>query len=551
VRRAALVGCALALAAPGPAAAARFAVGLEPGSDQDAVAARVEAQTGTAVSTELAPMRALLVSAPRGAGLRQLPGVAYVERLDAARRVAFVPNDPLAVRQWHLSQTKAFDFWPELPPLAGVRVAVLDSGVDGGHPDLAGKVALHRSFVGGSALRDRWGHGTFVAGMIAAATGNGQGIAGMAFPAQLLIAKVVRGEGTVSLEAEAKAIRWAVDNGASVINLSFGGLRDPRNLSRDTYSPLEAAAVRYAYSKHATIVAAVGNGDQAPRTPWSFASYPAALPHVLGVSAVNRAGNVPAFSNRDPIYNDLSAPGREIVSTLPRALTAPRPACAEQGYSPCGPEEYRRGEGTSFAAPQVSAAAALMLSLRPTLLPDQIGYTLERSADDAVPASGCQRCPVGRDELTGWGRLNVARALAAVAVPPPPDRFETNDGAGTEAFRLWGPRNSITATVDYWDDQVDVYAIRVRRGERLAASLDGPFRATSSLVLWKPGTTRLDDFSLRTLRQRAAQSARRGWRQRVSYRARTAGWYFLEIKVVSQDAGAYRLSYAKTRRSSR
>jgi hypothetical protein len=547
MRRAALVVCALALAAPGHAAAARFAVGLEAGADQAAVAARVEARTGNTVSTELAPMRALLVSAPPAAGLRQLAGVAYVERLDRSRRVAFVPNDPLAVRQWHLSQTKAFDYWPELPPLAGVRVAVIDSGVDGGHPDLAGKVALHRSFVGGSALRDRWGHGTFVAGMIAAATGNGQGIAGMAFPAQLLIAKVVRGEGTVSLEAEAKAIRWAVDNGARVINLSFGGLRDPRNPSRDTYSALEAAAVRYAYSKRVTIVAAVGNGDQAPRAPWSFASYPAALPHVLGVSAVNRAGNVPAFSNRDAIFNDLTAPGQEIISTLPRAMTAQRAACAEQGYSPCGPEEYRRGEGTSFAAPQVSAAAALVLSLRPTLLPDQIGFLLERTADDVAPTSGCQRCPAGRDELTGWGRLNVARALARVASPPAPDRFETNDGAGTEAFRLWGTRNSITATVDFWDDQFDVYAVRVRRGERLAASLDGPFRARSSLVLWKPGTTQLDDFSLRALRQRAAQSAKRGWRQRLSYGVRTAGWYFLEVKVASQDAGAYKLTYAKTR----
>lgn len=546
--RAAIVVCALALTAPGQAAAARFAVGLQAGADQAAVAARVEAQTGNPVSTELAPMRALLVSAPRAAGLKQLAGVAYVERLDRSRRVAFVPNDPLAVRQWHLAQTRAFDYWPELPPLAGVRVAVLDSGVDGGHPDLAGKVALHRSFVGGSALRDRWGHGTFVAGMIAAATGNGQGIAGMAFPAQLVVAKVVQGEGTVSLEAEARAIRWAVDHGARVINLSFGGLRDPRNPSRDTYSSLEAAALRYAYSKHVTIVAAVGNGDQAPRIPWSFASYPAALPHVLGVSAVNRAGGVPSFSNRDQIYNDLSAPGQEIVSTLPRALTAPRAACAEQGYSPCGPEEYRRGEGTSFAAPQVSAAAALMLSLRPALLPDQIGHLLERTADDMAPASGCLRCPAGRDELSGWGRLDVAQALTRVASPPAPDRFETNDGAGLEAFRLWGLRNGITATVDFWDDQFDVYAIRLRAGERLAATLDGPFKATSSLVLWKPGTTQLDEFSLRVLRQRAAQSAKRGWRQRLSYRAKRSGWHFLQVKVASPDSGPYRLIYAKSRR---
>ena len=101
-------------------------------------------------------------------------------------------------------------------------------------------------------------------------------------------------------------------------------------------------------------MAAVGNGDQAPRLPWPYASYPAALPHVLGVSALARDGSVPIFSNRDRIFNDLAAPGEDIFSTLPRSLTDDQPACELQGYSDCGPEEFRRAEGTSFAAPQVS-----------------------------------------------------------------------------------------------------------------------------------------------------------------------------------------------------
>ena len=96
----------------------------------------------------------------------------------------------------------------------------------------------------------------------------------MAFPAQLLVAKVVRNDGTISLEAEAKAIRWAADNGARVINLSIGGLRDPKNPSRDTFSQLEAAAVQYAVAKGALVVAAVGNDELAPATPWPYASYP-------------------------------------------------------------------------------------------------------------------------------------------------------------------------------------------------------------------------------------------------------------------------------------
>ena len=142
--------------------------------------------------------------------------------------------------------------------------------------------------------------------------------------------------------------------------MSLGALRDPRNRERDGYSALEAAAVAYAKAHDVLVVAAVGNGDNAPRSPWPFASYPAALPHVLGVSALGRDGAVPAFSNRDRIYNDSSAPGVGLVSTLPLALTAEQKECREQGYSSCGPSLYRKGDGTSFAAAQVSAAAAVL-----------------------------------------------------------------------------------------------------------------------------------------------------------------------------------------------
>ena len=153
----------------------------------------------------------------------------------------FAPTDPLSVKQWYLTQIHAFDFWPDVPPtLAPVRVAVVDSGLDLGHPEFAGRVALARSFVGGDAI-DRQGHGTFVAGIIAADADNNEGITGIALSAQLLIAKVVRPDGTISPVAEAKAIRWAADHGARVINLSLGGLRS-RNKSEDTYSAVEQDA---------------------------------------------------------------------------------------------------------------------------------------------------------------------------------------------------------------------------------------------------------------------------------------------------------------------
>jgi subtilisin family serine protease len=422
---------------------------------------------------------------------------------------------------------------------------VIDSGIDGNHPEFAGKIAAHRSFVGGSALNDSQGHGTLVAGLIAAQTNNGVGVAGIAFPSQLLVAKVVRNR-SVSLEAEAEAIRWAVDNGARVINLSLGGLRDPRNLDRDTFSILEAAAIQYAYARGVVVVAAVGNADQAPSTPWPYASYPAALPHVLGVGALTKDGAVPPFSNRDPVFVDIAAPGQELLSTFPRQLTAVRPSCVEQGYTPCAGDEFRRIEGTSFAAPQVSAAAALMLSVRPKLRPDQVTSLLTRTADDQSPATGCARCAGGRDPLTGWGRLHAARAISGTAVPPAPDRFETNDDAGAESYRLWGRRRVLEATLDFWDDQSDVYAVFLRKGQRLRATLDGPFRADSNLVLWSPAARRLEQFSLTTLKERLVASAKRGWRQKVSYRTRRTGWHYLQAKVVTPNAGPYKLSLTKS-----
>ena len=115
--------------------------------------------------------------------------VAGVAALVAAPlAAAFTPNDPLAARQWYLTQIRAFDVWPDEPVLSPVKVAVIDSGIDGGHPEFQGRVAASKSFVGGSALTDEQGHGTFIAGEIAAGLNNGQGIAGIAFPAQLVIA---------------------------------------------------------------------------------------------------------------------------------------------------------------------------------------------------------------------------------------------------------------------------------------------------------------------------------------------------------------------------
>lgn len=537
---------ALALAAPAPAAAARFAVGLESGAAGADVARALRAATGGSAAP-LAPF-GLVLSAPSARGASSVPGVRYVERLDSPRRIAFVPTDPLFAKQWYLQQIRAFDAWTALPPPFNprVRVAVIDSGIDATHPDLVGRIESGKSFVGGSWRKDTHGHGTFIAGIIAAETGNAEGISGIGLGTDLLVAKVVREDGSISLEAEALAIKWAVRQGARVINLSFGGVRDPANRKRDTFSRLEAEAIEWAVRHGVVVVAAVGNGDQAPSMPWSYASYPAALPHVIGVSALARDGSVPTFSNRDARFNDIAAPGVEIFSTLPKPLTSQRSTCPLQGYSECGPLEFRKAEGTSFAAPQVAAAAALMLSVDPELRAEQVSSLLTRSADDATPLTGCKRCDYDRDSLTGWGRLDVTAALESLRDAPSIalDAYEPNDDAGARAWPLGAGRSHVLASVDYWDDRADVYRVKLERGEGLRASVRGSAGTDMNLMLWEPGVRRIGTPASRRLL--AARSARPGAVESVAYRAPVTGWYFVQVSMREEGAGAYSLRLARS-----
>jgi Subtilase family len=527
----AAIGVALAL--PGGAEAARFAVGVGPGTDAEALARKLEARTGGSTST-IGPF-AVALEAPNARGIAGMPGVSYVERLTARRRVAFVPTDPLFARQWYIPEVRGFDSWIQRPAwLRSVKVAIIDSGIDRDHPEFRNRLVAANTFVGGSAFNDKQGHGTFVAGLIAARQ-DAEGIAGLAFPAQLIVAKVVRPDGVVPLEAEARAIRWAVDRGARVINLSLGGTRDPLDPDHDSYSPLEASAVAYAVRKGAVVVAAVGNSDQAPQQPWRFAGYPAALPHVLGVSALARDGSVPMFSNRDDLFNDIAAPGDDLFSTLPRSLTSLRPTCQEQGYSTCGPAEFSRPQGTSFASAIVSAGAALVRSTWRNLKADQIVAVLERSAVDQTAATGCRRCPAGRDSMTGWGKLDIAAAVNWKGSLPVPDRYEANDDAGARAARIQRRRYvKRRASIDFWDDQNDVYAVRLKKGERVRIALHGEKTTDVNLVLWMPGTRRLDDVRS-PAEVRVANSP--GPKEKLNYTAERSGRHYIQVKISALGAG--------------
>lgn len=451
------------------------------------------------------------------------------------------PNDTYVARQWYLGRDHALDALDAAKQLFTVRVAVIDSGVELNHPELKNRVVAHRSFVGGT-VSDTIGHGTFVAGEIAAIADNNAGIAGLAPPARLVVAKVVRDDGTIPPKAEAQAIRWAVRQGARVINLSLGSTRDPSDPDVDGFSLVEQRAIQYAVRHGALVVAAAGNGNDAPQKPWPFASYPAAFPHVLAVGAYGRLGGVPSFSNRDDRFVDLAAPGMDIFSLFPRPLTAAFGACIEQGYSSCGTKDYRHADGTSFAAPQVSATAALLFGESAALRPDQVTEILKLSASDAMPANGCAECSPGPDALTGFGRLDVGAALDSLQGPPPPaDRFEPNDDVGSQASIVWSPMVA-TATLDWWDDPNDVYRVHLDRGQRLSVYVRANAKLDPSIVLWKPGLRNLSDARSDLRARRSIHGP--GVPERIRFKAHRTAWYSLQVKLAKPGFGAYRIRLA-------
>jgi thermitase len=233
--------------------------------------------------------------------------------------LAAVNSDKLVDKQWAL---------PKLPSLPvsdkqDVIVAVLDTGIDTAHEDLQGRVINSVNFSKSKTSNDVQGHGTHVAGIIAANADNGIGIAGVATNAKLLNVKIAEDNGIVWASSVAKGIIWATDNGADIINMS---LTVPSN-----YQPLEDA-VKYAFSKGVVVVAAAGNHIKA-------VTYPAYYNNVIAVAATNPDGTVWAESN-DGNFVDVYAPGVDILSTYPD-------------------NKYAYLSGSSMATAYVSAVAAI------------------------------------------------------------------------------------------------------------------------------------------------------------------------------------------------
>lgn len=382
---------AISLAPPAQAAASptdREAAGIlaeaTPGEPLTVVTT-TETANGPQFSTEVADSRgealklistALAEPTTAAVDLAQPMSIAAKKKKKSRRA-----NDMYRPQQWGLNRLGAETAWRKSTGRK-VVVAVVDTGVRANHPDLRGRVMKGRDFIDGGSASDANGHGTHVAGIIAARSNNKRGIAGLAPSSRILPVRVLDAAGNGSSATVARGIVYAVNKGADVINLSLAGAQSDGQTR---------AAVAYAVRRNVVVVAAAGNsGCGAP------AAYPAAYPNVIGVGAIDRNGNVAPYSQCGS-YVDVVAPGSSIVSTT---IYSPHPGLG------CGHGiNYCVLNGTSMATPFAAASAALLISrTKGKLRAGKVRAIMTAKARNIGPR--------GRDVWSGRGVIDPRRMMA-------------------------------------------------------------------------------------------------------------------------------------------
>lgn len=514
-------------AAPGPALASGTG-----GSDVLVAMARPDASAAALASAAGGRPRLLsralgvwLVRAARGADparlarrLARRPEVAAAQP-DVRLRAAATPILPCAARPdsplgWWLATVRADRV--DAPAQTG-PIALLDTGVDGSLPELAGKLRSPLDALsGGVDVADRDGHGTGVAGIAAARPGA---LRGVSPTSPIVPIRVFDASGETTTAALVKAIDAAVAAHAAAINMSLAGPADESSASDDRV--LEMAIDR-AFIAGALVVAATGNeGDDSLNVP-------SAYPHVLSVAATDSADAVASFSNGGPSV-DLAAPGVDLVTTAPAALC---------------PTGFALASGTSFAAPAVAGAAALVKAARPDLSAPQVFALLRTSARDIGPR--------GFDPDAGFGVLDVTEALRAAA--PPPDSPEVDDDvywitgryAARHPLALTPRRRSarLSGQVSAFNDPADVYRVKLRSRDRLTARLRAPTGTRYALSVWNARTRGFDITSGRERGRLVAASDRRGSSESLAVEVRRGGVFYVAVEAPRPDAatGSYALT---------
>jgi subtilisin family serine protease len=331
--------------------------------------------------------------------LREIAAIPGVVSLSSEHKVRalFTPDDPyVSLYQWNLGAINAYTAWDISRGTHDVVVAVLDTGIDWTHPDLAANIWNDSSGyhgynfisnnhqpmddntnsyndVGGWDSNTYTYHGTHVAGVIGAVISNNLGIAGLA-QVRLMAVKVMNDSGEGTDATVASGIRWAVDNHANIVTMSLG-VDGPSTTLQDQ--------IEYASQNGVVTIAASGNSGS------SMVSYPAAYPSVIAVGAIDSTLRRATFSNFGSGL-DIMAPGVQIYSTQ-------------------GGGGYQALSGTSTAAPHVAGVVALMLSVNPALTPVEIGSVINATASDISR--------VGYDTATGWGIVDAFRAVEQISGP--------------------------------------------------------------------------------------------------------------------------------------
>ncbi|MCL6457442.1 MAG: S8 family peptidase [Gorillibacterium sp.] len=299
--------------------------------------------------------------------------------LNHYRYVTETPNDPDYKDQYGLRTIKANKAWDTTKGRKASVIAIVDTGVQSNHPDLKGKLLTGYNFVSNNKnTNDDYGHGTHVAGIAAAITNNKVGVAGTAQLNQILPVKSFNNKGTATSDHIIQGIMYAADQGARVINMSFGG---------STYSTLEAEACAYALKKGAVLVAAAGNNGN------SELSYPGAYPGVISVAATDANNKKASFSSYGK-WVTVAAPGVDILSTYPES-------------------KYTYLSGTSMATPFVSGLAGLLAAKNRTNT--QISKLIKESADSIA----------GTGSNWQYGLINAQKAVQAAAGKSTSTRIST------------------------------------------------------------------------------------------------------------------------------
>jgi len=318
--------------------------------------------------------------------VRRLAGLVLAATLLPAAHAA-AAGDPLRAQQWNLDLIES-DAAHATSTGAGAVVAIVDSGAATGHPDLAGRVGSGHDVVEGDAMpQDGDGHGTHVAGIVGAATGNDAGVASVAPQARLMPVRVLGADGSGTAANVAAGIDWARTHGADVINLSLGSeVPIVGAVGGDAID----AAIQRALAAGIVVVAAAGNNGV------PVCEQPAAADGLLCVGAVDRRGQRSVFSSFGsglgivaPGGSAVPLPGEDVLSTVP-------------------PDGYAEMAGTSQAAPHVTGAAALLVSLG----------LRGRAVSDRLLATATDLGPAGADAEYGHGLVNARAAVAGLRVLP-------------------------------------------------------------------------------------------------------------------------------------